>query len=599
MKAWLLETLVPYRTQLALMLGMQLFMAFLVAIQPLFFQQLLGLLIDGSLAAGLSRALALTLTLAGLFLLVSISQGVDGYIAALFSSELLRRLQTKCFAKTAQLPLNYFKHHSAGEFFTRFNHDVGQAQRFVAHMVPTFIREGVTLCVLICILLWAGPWQLVVTAVLVTALSTALAIWFHRLLERFAIKQRAGWSEINRQFDETVRGIDTIKTFGAEARRSEIFERQTAGFRSLSANAGKISALFSPAIELTTRLGSLVLVVIAYRMIAGNTLTAETFLLFFFCAALLQAAAMSMIQLYTQMPSQFVGIQNLAGFFMETEEEAEDRDLAVGCRQGNPVTIDRAMPIEFRNLHFAYPNGKELYGGAHLRIPANSITVVQGPNGCGKSTLINLLLKFNAPNRGRITIGGLPLSQYTRQELRTKISVVTQYHHIFHDSLRENLLVAKPDATDNELLTALAQVGMLDFVHRLPHGLAQTLDSLGKGLSGGERQRLCIARLLLRKSPILVLDEPWSNLDAAAGSLLVEVLDRLRGYCTLIVITHQGDNVRLTYDHEILLGGGTSWRSMGAPQTEVPLTTTNYQYSPSTALECPKVERCDGSLRAG
>ena len=218
--------------------------------------------------------------------------------------------------------------------------------------------------------------------------------------------------------------------------------------------------------------------------------------------------------------------------------------------------IDRALPIEFRDLHFAYPDGRELYGGARLKIPASSITLVQGPNGSGKSTLINLLLRFNTPRRGAILLGGRPISEYSRKELRTRISVVTQYHHIFHDTLRENLLVGRTDATDAEIAGALDQVGLTAFLKRLPHGLDQVLDATGKSISGGERQRICIARLLLRRSPILVLDEPWSNLDEAAARVLARVLDKLRDQCTLIVITHRRDDIRLRYDSAWMLGGG-------------------------------------------
>jgi ATP-binding cassette subfamily B protein len=496
-------------------------------------------------------------TLATIFLLVSVAQGVSGYIAALFSSDLLRRLQTSFFAKTAHLPLDYFRHNSSGEFFTRFNHDVGQAQSFVANVLPTFVREAVTACALIVILVWSSPALLVGTAIVITGASAALAIWCRRILEKFAVKQRAGWSEINRQFDETIRGIDTIKTFGAEERRGEVFDRQTSYFRSLSENAGKTSALFSPAIDLFARLGSLILVIIAYQMIAGEQLSVDTFLLFFFCSALLQGSTSSMINLYMQMPPQLVGIQNLSHFFLEKEDTFEHRN---GQEVGS-AKIHRALPIEFHNLYFAYPDSPELYNGAHLTIPANSITVIKGPNGCGKSTLINLLLKFNTPQKGTILIGGKSLSEYSRKELRTKISVVTQYHHIFHDTVRENLLIARPDATDTELLDALEKVGMTAFLKRLPHGLNQILDSTGKSISGGERQRMCLARLLLRRSPVLLLDEPWSHLDGASARVLANLLNQLREYSTLVVISHQRDKYQLKYENELVLGHDIELRS--------------------------------------
>ena len=141
--------------------------------------------------------------------------------------------------------------------------------------------------------------------------------------------------------------------------------------------------------------------------------------------------------------------------------------------------------------------------------------------------------------------------------LRTKISVVTQYHHIFHDTLRENLLVARPDATDQELVKVLERVGMGDFLQRQPQELDQMLEASGKSLSGGECQRIAIARLLLRDSPILILDEPWSNLDEEVGRMLAKVLRSLKDTRTLIVMTHHVDQKELEHDEEIVLGEGS------------------------------------------
>ena len=551
MRHWIRKTLSTHRSSLCLILGIQLLIALLVAIQPLYMQRLVGVIVGGNLDSSISQLFSPALILAGLMGLVALCQGLSGYHAALFSSELLRQLQTDFFQKVTRLPLNYFRQSSAGEFFTRFNHDVGQAQCFIASTLPNFIREAITAFALAVVLLWLCPIQLVVFGVVIIVSTSLLAWQCHRLLERYAIRQRAGWSEINRHFDETVRGIDTVKTFGAEEKNNRMFTRRTAHFRKLSADAGKVSALFSPVISLAANLGGLALVLLACVLMVGNSLDLDTFLLFFFCATLLQGSVTEMFNLYTRMPPQVLGIRNLTTFFYEDDECSLDGAAATGQ---DFATLDESLPIEFNDLHFAYPGGRELYHGINITFPANSISLVAGANGCGKSTLINLLLKFNEPKGGAIAIGGKPLSGFSRKELRSKISVVTQYHHIFNDTLRENLLLAKPNASDEELTAVLEQVGMTAFLQRQPEGLEKMLDSSGKLISGGERQRICIARLLLRDSPILVLDEPWSNLDNEAGKLLSHLLLQLRQSCTLIVIAHHSDNLRIDYDSTVNLG---------------------------------------------
>ncbi len=547
MKLWLQQLLKPFHATLAMILAMQLFMAVIIAIQPLYMQQLVGVMLDGSLQNDFSRVTILALILAALFTGVAICHGINGFVSASFTSALLGKLQTGFFEKTAQLPLNYFQKSSSGEFFTRFNHDLGQTQNFIANTLPSFIREAITATALIGILLWFCPWQIVAAASLLTAVSVSLAIQCHRILDRYAIRQREGWNEINKQFGETIRGIDTIRTFGAEQRGREMFQQKTGKFRSLSESAGKITAVFSPVIHLVTRLGGLCMVVLAYYLIAGNQLGIDTFILFFFCSALFQGSITSMINLYTQMPQQLVGIRNLSAFFCTNGDMADSTSTTIK----QTATINSSEVIEFSNLWFSYPDGEELFGGKNFNFPTHGITLVRGANGSGKSTLINLLLRFYQPSSGNIFIGGQHLSSFSNHELRNKISVVKQYHHVFDDTVRENLLVAKPRATDKELLYVLSMVGLARPSHKNSHILDQVLSSSENSMSGGERQRLNLARILLRDAPIIVFDEPWNNLDSESSQTLVEIIHQIRFDKTVIIISHSDQPNALNIDHTV------------------------------------------------
>lgn len=198
-----------------------------------------------------------------------------------------------------------------------------------------------------------------------------------------------------------------------------------------------------------------------------------------------------------------------------------------------------SVPIEFSEVTFGYPGGRRLYHQAHLLAPAKAVTVIHGDSGSGKSTLINLLLRLNAPAAGVISLGGIDIGLVPRAELRKKIGVVTQHHFIFQETLKANLLIAQPDANDQQIYQALAAAQLTDFLARLPQGLDTMMDPRGKGISAGERQRICIARLLLRASPIMILDEPWSNLDNRARQLLAEVINVCKHTATVLILTHE------------------------------------------------------------
>jgi ABC-type multidrug transport system fused ATPase/permease subunit len=362
-----------------------------------------------------------------------------------------------------------------------------------------------------------------VTALLVTILN--------RIMARYAEAQRAGWSEIHRVFDETVQGIDTIKVLAAEGQQADRFQAHTTSLQKLSLRAGMVLSVFSPGIELLARLGGLGLVAMAYYLISHGDLRIEPFLLFFFYATLLQMSVTHLTRSVATVQTEFTGVRHLADFFAESLEE-----------EGNLATIslpNYSVAIEFSDLTFGYPGGRRLYKRADLLIPANSVTIIQGESGSGKSTLINLLLRLYAPEEGFISIGGHDIRRIPRTELRKKIGVITQHHFIFQETLKANLLIGQPDAGERKILEVLELSQLKDFVARLPQGIESMMDPRGKGTSAGEKQRICIARLLLRESPIMILDEPWSNLDERSRKLLAEVINTCKSNATIVILTHE------------------------------------------------------------
>ncbi len=531
MKSWIAHIISRYRWPLILVVSVQLGCGLLVALQPRYYQRLVSLAIEAQHANLWSTGLPLILQLALIFLAIAVLQGLLGYIASVFSFNLLKELQGEFFEKASHLPLSYFQQQSAGEFFTKFNNDIGQAQRFFADFLPSVGRELITALVVTGILLFSCPLALTLAALGIVAVTAVLVTFLNRIMGFYARAQRSAWSDIQRVFDETIQGIDTVKVLAAEGQQAAQFHRYTAGLKKLAIKAGAILSVFSPGIELLSQLGGLGLVALAYYLIASGRMRLEPFLLFFFYAALLQMSVTQLTRLLATVQTELTGMRYLAGFLAEAPEMEESHP---------PVTLPRqAVAIELTDLTFAYPGGRRLYNHAHLLIPANAVTLIDGPSGSGKSTLINLILRLYAPEAGVITIGGIDIRRLSRTELRRKVGVVTQNHFIFQETLRDNLLIAQPDASDPRILQALERAQLHDFVARLLQGLDTVMDPRGAGASTGERQRICIARLLLRESPIMILDEPWSNLDDRARTLLAEVINSCKRSATILILSHE------------------------------------------------------------
>lgn len=528
---WLIHVTLAYRTRIGLILILQAGTAGLMSIQPIFFQKIVGLALGRMDPSVLSQGLQTLGLLLLIFLSVSMVQGLSGYLACIFSSDLLKRLQHEFFLKFSRLPLNYFRHQPAGEFITRLNMDIGQTQALISSTLPQVLREVLTLILAMVILLVSCSALLTLFALGVICLTSWFMARLNRSLTAFAREQRAAWGSINKVFDETIQGIDTVKTFAGEEQVRNLFHAQTGNLRKILVKAGTITAVFSPLIDLISKFGGLCLILLSFLLVFREQFAQEDFLLFFFYAGLFQNSISSLIQTFSSIQSQVISAGHLSSFLAITEEESHSRT-------GQTAVLDHSVPVRIQNLTFSYPKAGVLFQDFSLEAPANAITLVTGPTGSGKSTLINLLLGFYPPDQGRIQYGEKPIQDFTKEELRRKISVATQFHYIFQDTLKANLAIARPSASDQDIKNALDKAGLKKFTERLTRGMDEIMGSRGMGLSGGERQRICLARLFLRESPILILDEPWSSLDRSSQDDLIQVLHRCRTDTTVLILAH-------------------------------------------------------------
>ena len=220
-----------------------------------------------------------------------------------------------------------------------------------------------------------------------------------------------------------------------------------------------------------------------------------------------------------------------------------------------PYSITKEIICQ--DVFFRYDKSKDQYAieGINIKIPVNQMTAIVGPSGAGKSTLIDLLMGLNQPEKGKVLIDGLPLTKDSLLPLRRSISYVPQDPFLFNATLRENLLMIEPNATEEQIWEALEFSSAAEFVNKLPQGLDTIIGDRGIRLSGGERQRIVLARAILRKPSILVLDEATSALDTENERKIQEAIEQLKGKMTVIVIAHRLSTIR-NADQVIVLDKG-------------------------------------------
>ena len=552
------------RWLLALFLAVEVAGSAAGAAEPSYLQAFMSTVLDGLGAGGTLQPVGgILLALAALHIAGAACLGASSYLMSVVSARLLKDLRSAFFMKMSRLPISYFREVSQGEFVTQFNMDLHHAEQFLGEMLPqALLNVLMGLGVMAILAITCNP-LLTLLGVLVALASSVLVVWLNQRLQHLAEALRDNYAEINRVFDETVQGIDTLKVFGGEGMQAAKFDHFNEMFRSLSVASGRLAAMFLPAVDMVLKLGNLAILALVYSMLARGTLDRDAFLRFFFYLAMLQGSLNALIGLATNLQPTLVSLRRLRDVFGQEEEEgfaqgagpAESPWMGAGPggdaedphgewqEQSGPQGPHSAPPpvlrVDIENLSFAFPGGRPLFHEASLSLPAGTATHLQGDSGAGKTTLINLLLRFYRPEGGCIRFNGEDIEGMPLAAVRDQVSVVTQDHFVFEEPLRENLALGGPYACDEEMIDALRKANLGAWFDRLPEGLDTVMGTRGKSISGGERQRLCIARAFLKHAPLVVLDEPFANVDGGTRDELLKAIVNLRREATLLIVSHQ------------------------------------------------------------
>jgi len=355
-----------------------------------------------------------------------------------------------------------------------------------------------------------------------------LARFLGRKAGRKLITER---SELNTHIVDGIQGLPDLLAYGREERQKRLVSRSSRSLIEAQLKMALITALQDGLGVLMAGLGMLAVTVVAIPMVSAGAITGVDL-------AVIALAALSSFEAVQPLP--------LAAQYLENNIEAAkrlfeivDAEPAVADPE-NPAPPPSSYGISVSGLRFGYPNtGMFALDGIDFRVSEGGRMAIVGPSGAGKSTLVHLLLRFWDYEIGSIEIGGRDIRSYRQDDLRRFIGVVSQSTYLFNATVRENLLLAKPDATEEEIFEAAERAQIHDFILSLPNGYDTWIGERGVGLSGGERQRIAIARALLKDAPILILDEATANLDAVTERKVLDSIRELMEGRTTLMITHR------------------------------------------------------------
>lgn len=470
------------------------------------------------------------------------------YFQSFVRMAVVRDIRLKIFSKAIRLPISYHTSERKGDLMTRMNNDLNEIEVAVVSLFDLFYRDPVAIIISIATLIYISP-QLTLISFVLLPISALIISKIGKSLKRTAKKEQAEMSNLFSNIEENLGAMKIIKAFNAESFILNRFSKINLRHQKLSTRTFRKRELTSPLNEF---LGASVLMCIVWfggkMILTGSAdITGDTFLGFIII--------FSQLLVPIQAVANSVTYLNKAKVSMDRINQVINSDEKIHEKE-NPIIVNEfADKIRYQDVSFQYNEGISVLKDFNLTVPRGKMIALVGESGSGKSTVADLLTRFYDVTSGAITIDGINIKDLSTNSLRGLISVVSQESILFNDSIKNNILFGKPDATDEEIIQAAKIANAHDFISIMENGYETVIGERGGKLSGGQKQRINIARALLKNAPILVLDEATSALDTESERLVQEALEQLMKGKTAIVIAHRLSTIRYA-DQIIVMNRG-------------------------------------------
>ena len=509
------------------------------------------------------KLLPLVMLAAGAFLLQHGFNALRIVLNNTFEQKVIFDLRSDLYSHIQLLPLRWFDNRATGDLMTRVIEDVNAVERVLIDGIEQGVVAALQVIVVLGVMFYLS-WKLTLLSLVPAPFLAGGALWYTLTAHcRYRLQRRAS-SAMNALLHDNLAGIRQIKSFVREREQHTCFNKASNELRRATLIVMRVWAMYHPSMYLIGSLGVVLLIAVGTKAVLAGAMQLGDLIAFLMLSGFLYEPIGRLHQL-----NQLVQAGRAAGerVFQILDEPVEPGAVASEAEDGAAITdrghnVRIAGDIRYENVSFSYVEGLSALNHVSFHAPPGATIALVGTTGAGKSTLVNLLVRFYEFTSGEIYVDGKPIREYELRTLRETIGVVTQESFLFNGSIRENLLMGKPDATDAELWRAVDAANARQFIERLPEGLESVVGERGVKLSVGEKQRLSIARALLKDPPILILDEATASVDTATERLIQEALDRLMANRTSIVIAHRlstivrADQI-LVLDHGRIIERGT------------------------------------------
>ncbi len=485
-------------------------------------------------------------TLAILYFLRAVCRFLSSQLAHTAAWRLVPAIRAELYDKLQRLSATYFQDKQTGQLMSRIVNDTDKLETLIAHAIPDFFVSILTFIGVLSALLAIQPRITLLTFIPVPFLFVGGFIFTKKIAPVFK-RAQAHLGDFNGIIQDNLSGLKEIQAFCREAYEYERVKSQSEKYSGEIIRALKFSAFFHSSTDFFVSMGTVVVVGFGGYLASHGDLSVSDILAFMMYLGLFYQPIQTLARILEDLQSAWAGASRV---FEIMDVESEVTETANAQELSNCTGS-----VKFENVSFSYSDSRDVLKNIDLEIKPKETIAIVGPTGVGKTTVINLLMRFYDPKAGRVLIDGHDLKDITLRSLRNNVSVVLQDIFLFNGSIKDNILYSNPNATEQELINAAKAAQIHDYIQSLPDGYNTLIGERGVKLSGGQKQRLSIARAILRKSPILILDEATSAVDTETEKEIQDAIANLGGSCTMIIIAHRLSTIK-NADRIIVLNEG-------------------------------------------
>ena len=504
-------------------------------IAPRLLSRMTGLVERGISETGLKTILILTMILLSMYLLRVLFRFLSNYMAHKAAWYLVGDLRTRTYDKLEHLQLGFFHDKQTGDLMSRVVNDTRDFELLYAHIIPDMITNVVTFVGVFAVLLSIN-WKLALITCAPLPLLLISGLVFVKKVRPFFKISQAKMGELNAVLQDNLSGIHEIQAFGRETYETGRVNEKNFDHIKAMLTALKISGIFHPVVEFISSIGTILVVGCGGVLAFYEGLSVEDIVAFMLYLGLFYGPVTGLANLLESAQQAMAGAERVM-LILDAPIEIKDKE---GAEHLNHVE----GAIAFDNVSFSYEKGGQVLDGISFECKPGMMVALVGPTGVGKTTMTQLISRFYEPTSGRVLIDGKDIKDVTLESLRQNISPVLQDTFLFNGTIAENISYAKEDATMEEIMEAAKAANIHEDILQMPEGYETKVGERGLRLSGGQKQRVAIARAILRKSPIIILDEATASVDVETEKQIQTAISGIAGTRTIVAIAHRLSTIR-------------------------------------------------------